>query len=156
LNRKSHCFLAGGFLINTREIQAIKRDVDNWKNISHWKGFWSRDQIKAALAKHEKNLTDCFNSFLVNSFIPQQDKLYLPSSIQIGTTFQLGVMIDNRAAGTSSIERSDHTDLIASGEQRMPCLTWLIDFDTKMLTISVRGLLYQTPGTTVVVSDIAA
>jgi len=93
---------------------------------------------------------------LVNTFIPRQDKLYLPSSIQIGTTFQLGVMADNRAAGTSSIGRSDHVDLIALGEQRMPCLTWLIDFDTQMLTISVRGLLYQTLGTTVVVSDIAA
>jgi len=65
-------------------------------------------------------------------------------------------MADNRAAGTGSIERLDHADLIASGEQRMPCLTWVIDFDTQMLTISVRGLLCQTLRTTVVVSDTTA
>ena len=132
LNRKSHRFLAGALLKNNREIQAIKRDVDNWKNISHWQGFWSRDQIKAALAKHDKNLTDCFNSFLVNPLISPQDKLYLPSSIQIGTALQLGVMADNKAAGTSSNERSDHANLITLGAQRGPvclCLTWLIDVD---------------------------
>jgi len=50
----------------------------------------------------------------------------------------------------------DRADLIASGEQRMPCVTWLIDFDPQMLTISVRGLLCRTLRTTVVVSDTTA
>ena len=59
--------------------------------------FWSRDKIKQAITKHDKNLTDCFNSFLVGD---QNLIMYInsPSTLKIGTSYQLGVASDNKAA----------------------------------------------------------
>jgi hypothetical protein len=65
--RTSYCLLDELFLTTSRRILAIKHDVECY--VSYWQGLWARDKIKGALAKHEKKLMDCFNSFMVNNLI---------------------------------------------------------------------------------------
>jgi hypothetical protein len=55
---------------NSREIEQIRLDAEAWRNTSRWRGFWSRDNIMVAIQKHDKNLTDCFNFFLVSNQNP--------------------------------------------------------------------------------------
>jgi hypothetical protein len=49
-----------------RKIEAIKSDAETWINIPRWKKVLSRDAIKTAVSRHEKNLEDCFRSFTVS------------------------------------------------------------------------------------------
>jgi hypothetical protein len=50
----------------TRNIQAIKVDVETWKTASLSHRIWYRDTIKTVVSNHEKNLDDCFRSFTVS------------------------------------------------------------------------------------------
>jgi hypothetical protein len=50
----------------SRKIEAIKSDAETWKSSSRWTKVWSRDAIKTAVSRHEKNLEDCFRSFTVS------------------------------------------------------------------------------------------
>ncbi|KAG6833355.1 hypothetical protein H0H87_008531, partial [Tephrocybe sp. NHM501043] len=75
-------------------IEEIKKDAEAWKNISGLDRFWSRDKVKAAIAKHEKNLMDCINSFMV------------------GTDIHVGATADNVIGGHGSGVHLDR-DLIA-------------------------------------------
>ena len=48
-----------------RNIEAIKHDAEQWQQITLFKRFWTREKIKVALFKHNRNLEDCFRSFQV-------------------------------------------------------------------------------------------
>jgi hypothetical protein len=50
----------------SRKIEAIKSDAETWISLSLWKKVWSRDAIKTAVSRHEKNLEDCFRTFTVS------------------------------------------------------------------------------------------
>jgi len=50
----------------SRNIEAIKNDAETWMNPPLWKRVWSRDAIKTAVSRHDKNLEDCFRSFTVS------------------------------------------------------------------------------------------
>jgi hypothetical protein len=50
----------------SRKIEAIKSDAETWITLPRWKKVWSKDAIKTAVSRHEKNLEDCFRSFTVS------------------------------------------------------------------------------------------
>jgi len=76
--------------------------------------FWSRDKIKEAIKKHDKNLTDCFNSFLVSNQTLIHNLLNSPSTLKIGTSYQQGVAADNEAAERRSGVHSDSNPVVLS------------------------------------------
>ncbi|KAG6852022.1 hypothetical protein C0991_004040 [Blastosporella zonata] len=78
-------------------IEEIKKDAEVWKNTSRLDRFWSRDKIKAAIVKHEKNLSDCFLTFMV------------------GTGIQLGATSDN-SIGERGLGVRPDSNLVAHSE----------------------------------------
>ena len=107
--------LAYEFLFYSRRIEEIRQDAEAWRNTSRLNAFWSRDKIKAAIALHEKNLKNCFDSFMVsnqNLCLSERNVLSSPSSFKIGTSFQLGVAADNRAGERRPGGRSDSNSVV--------------------------------------------
>ncbi|KAG6852265.1 hypothetical protein C0991_001443 [Blastosporella zonata] len=76
-------------------IEEIKKDAGVWKNTLN--RFWSQDKIKAAIVKHEKNLSDCFLTFMV------------------GTGIQLGATSDNSTGKRKLAVRPD-SNLVSHSE----------------------------------------
>lgn len=86
--------IAASYFFN-RKIELIKNDAEKWKASSFSHRLWYRGTVKAAIAKHDKNLDDCFGSFMV-SLVPLAS---LDSctyrTVQLGSMIQIGTHVDN-------------------------------------------------------------